>query len=331
MKINRKVLKFGFVVVGLLVLLVAGIGAYLFFSMSKAMRDGGYVEDWDDADGTVMLDICYGDKTLNTFDMFVPANMQNADSAALMLFIHGGSWMGGDKADEHYACRRYAKRGAVTVSMNYSLLGKPDNPEASLPMMLSEIGQCISKVVAEAAGRGISLRQMSISGTSAGGHLALLYAMRCGEECALPIRFVAEKVGPVDFDLLFPADSVQFVQLLAQADTDKLNDVKQMFFAMSGKYYVADELSWQLRDSLVKSVSPSFWADSADVPVLAAYGGVDPLVKPSHPAALDDVLTRNGTPHRIIMFPNSGHMLSKDTPQRDSLQQAVTRWMDIYF
>lgn len=331
MKINKKVLKFSAVALGIIFVLLVAVVVYLYVTFKNNMERAGLIEDWDDSCGLVVNDISYGENPLNTFDLFIPANVACTDSAALMLFIHGGSWMGGKKEDEHYACRRYAKRGVLTASMNYSLLGHADSPEASIPAMLDEIGQCIERAKSKAAEHGINLTQASLSGTSAGGHLALLFAMRCGAQSALPIKFVAEKVGPVDMDILFPSDSTEFMSALQGEDDGKRTEVTQLFYAVTGRHFDADDVTWQLRDSAFTSVSPVSWVDSCNIPVLGAYGGKDFLVNTEHPKALEHALDGRGTPHRIIMFPNSGHTLADDPECRDSLQASVEEWMMLYF
>lgn len=328
---SRRTGKSCLVILGglLLLLVVAGMGMRTMFK--KALKDGGFVESWHDADGTVLRDLSYGNGSRNTYDLFIPSAVARTDSVPLMLFVHGGSWMGGDKKEEHYACRRYAKMGIVTVSMNYTLLGQKDAPEASIPVMLDEIGRCVADVVRVTEERGIHLGQMAIGGTSAGGHLALLYAMRCGSTSPLPVRFVVEKVGPTDMHFLFTTDSLQFVQTLSDGDEKKLTETMDFLRVLAGRSIIHDSLTWERADSVVRSASPVSWADSSRVPVLGAYGGADSLVKPWHAELLKQAMERSGTPCHIILFPNSWHNLSGDVTQRDSLQRTTKEWAARYF
>jgi carboxymethylenebutenolidase len=48
-------------------------------------------------------------------------------------------------------------------------------------------------------------------------------------------------------------------------------------------------------------------ADDIHKPVLALYGGADPLIPPEDIAAFDAALTSNGTPHEIRSYPGAPH------------------------
>ena len=43
------------------------------------------------------LDVSYGKRPHNIYDLFHPKDADKKDSLALILYVHGGSWVGGDK------------------------------------------------------------------------------------------------------------------------------------------------------------------------------------------------------------------------------------------
>mgnify|MGYP000680039806 CR=1 FL=1 len=73
------------------------------------------------------------------------------------------------------------------------------HPEASVYSQSVEIRDSIPHVIAEAEKLGYKVDKMAISGGSAGGTLALLYAYRDAEQSPVPVKMVFEAVGPASF------------------------------------------------------------------------------------------------------------------------------------
>lgn len=91
---------------------------------------------WHDEYGQRFQDISYGSRQHNTYDLYLPNDAEKNDSLALILYVHGGSWLGGDK-DEHYGdCYAWVQRGYATATMNYSFLSEDS---VSLHTMSDEI------------------------------------------------------------------------------------------------------------------------------------------------------------------------------------------------
>jgi acetyl esterase/lipase len=126
------------------------------------------------------------------------------------------------------------QKGYATATMNYS----PLNEEGvSLLTMQDEIDACIRHIVDFTADKGVHIRQMAIAGTSAGGHLAMMFAYH--HTHPLPLRFEAIKVGPADFRILFPYD-----------ENAKKEDVENFVFSCTGKHMNASECSIEVLDSI---------------------------------------------------------------------------------
>ena len=88
---------------------------------STLEKKAGRKVEWDSRNGNIIRNLKYGKGSRNTYDLFLPANKE---CDALMLFVHGGSWMSGKKEDIEWAARRYAKEGYVSATINYSRAGK---------------------------------------------------------------------------------------------------------------------------------------------------------------------------------------------------------------
>lgn len=271
---------------------------------------------WHDEYGQRFTDVEYGNKPHNTYDIFLPNDAAKNDNTALILYIHGGSWMGGAKSDHHGDCYTWVQKGYATATMNYSLLNEEN---ISLLTMQNEIDACVRHIVDFASEKGIHIRQMAISGSSAGGHLAMMYAY--GHSHPLPLRFAAIKVGPVDFRILFPYD-----------ENAKPEDVENLVFSCTGKRMDVSGCSKQYLDSIKLQASPiCYISDSTAVPAIFAYGEKDWLIKPQHYHTLKAAYDSLGKPYDLIVFPNSGHALMNDKVCSDQYDRKVGEYCKKYF
>lgn len=177
--------------------------------------------------------------------------------------------MGGDKSEIAYACRRYAKAGYFTAAMNYSLIDLENN-KSNIPMMLDEIGLCLGKIREKTAELGYRIDKVALSGFSAGGHLALLYAYSRSESSPLPIAFVAEQVGPVSF--VEGWDD-------AEADSpEKISEAIKLVETAAGREIGEDAVLNGEARGIMASISPLQLVNENTPPTVMGYGGKDWLV-----------------------------------------------------
>lgn len=252
---------------------------------------------WHDEYGQRFQDIAYGNRQHNTYDLYLPNDADKNDSLALILYVHGGSWLGGEKKWHHGDCYTWVQRGYVTATMDYSLLNEEG---VSLLTMLDEIDACIRHIVDFAAEKDVHINQMAIAGTSAGGHLSMMFAYH--HRHPLPLRFEAIKVGPADFRILFPYD-----------ENAKTEDIDNFVFSCTGKRMKSRNWSREQLDSIKLQASPvGHINDSTALPAIFAYGEKDGLIKPDHYHALQEKYDSLSKPYDLIVFPNSGHDLMRD-------------------
>lgn len=334
---TKKVIRTLLWIIGIIVLIVILFTGYIWFKINQTESSAGRKVEWDSKNGDILRNLKYGKGNRNVYDLFLPAN-KNCD--ALMLFVHGGSWMSGNKEDMEWAARRYAKEGYISATINYSRIGKDTlnldrgNTFPSIESMVAEIDMAINSIVQDCNQHGITLTQMAIGGYSAGGHLAMLYANRHAKDSAIPIRFQISWVGPSDFTLLFPTDKEKMARIWNEDSEENISKRKEfqrgMYF-LSGENIQTNTYSDILEDSLKRKASPLYHINTNTPPAVLVYGAKDQLVSAKHGELTSLALQRSGIDHRLYVFPNSGHELGADPEYTDSVQNTILEFCQRYF
>lgn len=102
------------------------------------------------------LDLRYSDGARQTFDLFLPNGM----AKGLVVFVHGGFWMGLDKSFWSHLARGPLAHGYAVAMPGYTLA-----PEARIAAITQEIGRAVTAAAAWVPG------PIRLTGHSAGGHL----------------------------------------------------------------------------------------------------------------------------------------------------------------
>jgi acetyl esterase/lipase len=110
-------------------------------------------------------------KNKNKLDLYLP---QGARDFPVMLFIHGGAWVFGDKEQlglYHHLATYWARRGIGVVVANYRL-----SPGVKHPAHVQDVAKAFAWTKANLGSYGGDVGQLFVSGQSAGGHLVSLLA-----------------------------------------------------------------------------------------------------------------------------------------------------------
>lgn len=117
----------------------------------------------------MIRDLAYGDSPLQTMDVYLPGN---ADNAPILFLIHGGAWQFGDKRATGLIkskIDRWLKRGFIIVSANYRLV-----PEVDPVIQANDLALALKTVQQQAESWGGNADKAILLGHSAGAHLLAL-------------------------------------------------------------------------------------------------------------------------------------------------------------
>ena len=142
-----------------------------------------------------------------TYDLYLPGKIGEIDrSTPFFLFVHGGAWRAGSKGGKRIKLfAEMAEQGFVVASMNYVLCDVKREAHTFADMLV-DIDAMVSHLPSLAKAAGISIPRIAIGGSSAGGHLSLLYAydganpsvLGLGLKHAVPVACVFTDCGPSD-------------------------------------------------------------------------------------------------------------------------------------
>lgn len=236
---------------------------------------GRYVADTSPAMGRVERDIAYGSHDRHRLDIFAPAD---GESLPVLVYVHGGGFIGGDKAIPgtpfHENIGGWAvQHGFVGVPMTYRLA--PENP---WPAGAEDVAAAITWLRRNVAGFGGSPERIFLAGQSAGAvHVASYVAMRELHDAAPPV-----------------AGAMMFSGLYDVVELEK-GPLELQYFGSDG--------------SLAPQQSSLSGLIASEVPMLFSVAEHDPPTFQKQAALLiDHWFARKQTLPRMLYMPDANHM-----------------------
>ena len=256
----------------------------------------------------IYRDLSYGPHERQIVDIYVPKSAEG--DTGVILLIHGGAWISGDKSAYQDQLRYWSQQGYVAAALNYRYVSEDGfhvNDE------LDDITAALTAVKTACAEHSVNASGVLLTGHSAGGHLSLLYAYARASESPIPPVAVVDRCGPVDLS------QRNFIEI---NNKESENEMCALFSACCGVTVTPENFDSQASQTALRAVSPAAYITGNTVPTLICHGVQDELVPYSQALELDATLTENGVPHDFITFPNSGHGLGSD-PQSSSTEQTL--------
>jgi len=219
-------------------------------------------------------------------DVYKPKG--NKNNAPLLVFIHGGGWKGGNRADYLVYLIAFAKRGYVTATVSYRLL--KDSP---YPACVEDITDAVNWFYVNGETYGYDPDRIALIGGSAGGHLAMLAAYGWGnsrnmndsvnsERAGHMIKAIVDIYGPYDLTTEYARNHPLVTNFIAH--------------------------SYEEAPELYREASPKQYIDKNDPPTLILQGTSDKLVPVSQSDNLKAHLNSLGVPcvyYRLPFWPHA--------------------------
>lgn len=252
-----------------------------------------------------LLDVSYGDAPGkdNLLDIHLPK--ERSSNTKVIVYIHGGSWMHGDKKEfpQQLVDELAGKRKYVVVSINYRLVKDGKN---TFPAQIEDVQKALAFIGSKAAEYKYSPNDVALIGASAGAHLALLYAY--GHNTGKKVKTVVDIFGPTDLS-----------DKTVRTPGSESNAIIENFLA------TPDTAS-----EIVKEASPCFHLTKlTGVPTLIFHGTADELVPLNQSEKLYARLKALEIPTLLELYPGEKHEL-RPVIAFDLFQKMI-KWLEQYY
>lgn len=252
----------------------------------------------------VVADVAYADVSdAQILDLYVPETGEGL--FPLVIHIHGGAFMMGDKAMSAAELDPLIAAGYAVASLNYRLSG-----EALFPAQIQDVKAAVRWLRANAEVYNLDPDRFAAFGASAGGNLAALLGTSGdadefddpelgNEEVSSRVQAVIDWFGPTDFllmDAQFAADTV----CPASAESHDAADSPESVVLGAGVQTVPD---------LTAAANPITYVTDDDPPFFIQHGTADCNVPIAQSQLLYEALVAvtgedNNT---FIMIEGAGH------------------------
>ena len=292
----RKLLSFLLI---LIILFLSVLGVFFVFFLT------GY---------DVHRDVSYGADPCEVMDVYIPKDAYGKGEVGCVLFIHGGSWSGGDKKEEELRCRYVVNNGFIAVSMNYTLYSDEKKGVYNVGIVLDEIDLALARVKNFTSQLGINVTKAATAGYSAGAHLSMLYSFSRGKDAPVEIVFTANMAGPADIRPSVWGDELSIT----------------IGERLSGEEISLEDLHSGKADEILCSISPVTYVNYDTPPSIFMYGGADTTVSKENGESLKRCFQEAGVKYDYVFLPEANHALIHNPKARLSYPALLVNYCKEY-
>lgn len=124
-----------------------------------------------------LIECEYGPKPTNTIDLFIPKSASQKAPCPIMVFIHGGYWQELSKNESQFSAMDFVKNDIAFAAVDYTLC-----PKASISDIINECKAAINWLQSSFHKYNYDPKNIYISGSSAGAHLAAMCCLENSKE-----------------------------------------------------------------------------------------------------------------------------------------------------
>lgn len=219
-----------------------------------------------------------------------------------MVLIHGGGWVGGDRAEMSDIARILAKAGYTAVSIDYIL-----SPTMYWPAQLGDVQAAVRHIRKHAKELDVDPKWVGALGVSTGGHLSMF-------------------LGTTDA----PKDGVSS-KVQAVASISGIHDLNQPLTAQGEEYRIVQALlggqdspGYEAR----KQASPDTFVSRTSAPTYFLQGAVSSLVPRAQADKAADLLKKAGVESKVVVVERMGNELKLSDPVQKRALDDMIAWFD---
>lgn len=214
-------------------------------------------------------DVKYGPEERSSMDIYIP---DGSGPFPIHIFIHGGYWQELSKNESHIAVDNFLDHNIIFIALDYTLA-----PQESVYHIIDQVRRGVVYVIDNASDFKGRPDNITISGSSAGGHL------------------VAEIISST-----WPVYGFQKCPLKGALAISGVFDLEPLI-----KTYINEPLNMNVEDA--KVLSPLYHIPEESCPIIVTYGEneTDEFKRQSHEYM--DACLRAGLSCRYVDMPSVNH------------------------
>lgn len=271
--------------------------------------------------GTVHRNINYS--STQQLDIYTPMRQWQKKSP-VVVFIHGGAWIGGSK--ESININRYngavntlRDTGYTVISINYTLAKKGESP---FPACIQDAEAAIQWIAQHADSLNLDLENIGLFGESAGAHIAMMLAFQHPEKLPIKFDYLIDVYGPNQLQAVYTTPLVDSVYTILE----ELPEAFQSNLDIANYLFGFDPKTDSMRAvDFMNLYSPYNYLKHTSPPTLFIHGIVDQLVPVEQTTGLAAKMDSLQLPYEMHLMPAVNHgFIDATKAQMDSVQQWIS-------
>ena len=227
-------------------------------------------------------------------DLYLPKNRTNP-KATLILF-HGGGWVDGQKERNVLFLLPYLSQGWSAINVEYRT-----GHQSPAPAAVEDCRCALRWITYHAREYSLDPSKFVVTGTSAGGHLALMAGM-------LPANSVFDRQCMIEGNARWNTAAAPETKVAAVVNWFGIGDVADLLDGPNAKNYAREWFgSLSNAEQLAKQLSPVSYVRSGLPPIITIHGENDDVAPYSHAVRLHSMLDKAGVPNRLVTIRGRKH------------------------
>jgi len=225
-----------------------------------------------------------------------------------LVYVHGGSWMHGDKSEAAILAAGMTSQGYLVVSLNYRLY-----PMGKFPGMIEDVKCAVRSLRANAIQYNLDPNRIGAIGASAGGHLVALlgtsdqsdgWDVREYLDQSSRVQAVVAMAPVTDMTRKFPNVDIETIKLVGFGEAN------------------------------IMEASPITHVTADDPPFLLIHGDRDGVVPYEQSQLMYDRLLQANVPAQLVIVKNGDHSFAgingTATPTLAEINQIILNFLAQY-
>lgn len=269
------------------------------FDLSLAQSQTTSNDNWPDYvfnDYDIQPNLTYAtaNNTELKLDLYLPRD-RSTPKPTLILF-HGGGWVAGQKERNVLWLLPYLSMGWAAINVEYRIAQNSPAPAA-----VEDCRCALRWATYNAARYNLDASKFVLTGTSAGGHLALIAGM-------LPAYSAFDRQCPTNDSTRWAKGTEPETKVAAIVNWFGITDVADLIEGPNAKHYAIEWFgSMSNRQELARQVSPLNYVRAGLPPVITIHGDQDNIVPYNHAVQLHAALDKARAPNQLVTIRGGKH------------------------